>query len=102
MTKISEPKGQILTYNINILKKKGVLMMVKVYTSPSCTWCVKLKEYLTKKGVEYEVVDVSADRAIVKELVAKTGQMGVPVTEIDGEYIIGFDKEKLNAKLGIE
>lgn len=76
-------------------------MTVKVYTSPTCTWCTKLKEYLTKNNVQFEAIDVSADRAIVKELVAKTGQMGVPVTEIDGEYIIGFDKEKINAKLGL-
>lgn len=77
-------------------------MTVKVYTSPTCTWCTKLKDYLTKKGVEFEAIDVSKDRAVVKELVAKTGQMGVPVTEIEGEYIIGFDKEKINAKLGLE
>lgn len=76
-------------------------MTVKVYTSPTCTWCTKLKEYLTKNNVQFEAIDVSADRALVKELVAKTGQMGVPVTEIDGEYIIGFDKEKINAKLGL-
>lgn len=76
-------------------------MTVKVYTSPTCTWCTKLKDYLTKNNVEFEAIDVSTDRALVKELVAKTGQMGVPVTEIDGEYIIGFDKEKLNAKLGL-
>lgn len=76
-------------------------MTVKVYTSPTCTWCTKLKDYLTKNNVAFEAIDVSTDRALVKELVAKTGQMGVPVTEIDGEYIIGFDKEKLNAKLGL-
>ncbi|EEX48148.1 MULTISPECIES: glutaredoxin family protein [Jonquetella] len=77
-------------------------MTIKVYSSPTCTWCAKLKDYLTKKGVEFEAIDVSKDRAVIKALVEKTGQMGVPVTEIDGEYIIGFDKAKLDAKLGLK
>ncbi len=76
-------------------------MNVKVYSTPTCTWCDKVKEYLTKNNVTFETIDIAADRAAAKALVEKTGQMVVPIIEIDGEYVIGFDKEQLNAKLGL-
>jgi glutaredoxin 3 len=58
-----------------------------------------VKEFLSQRGVSYSEKDVSRDRAAAQEMVQKTGQMGVPVTIIDGEQIIGFDRDRLEAAL---
>ncbi len=63
---------------------------VTVYSTPTCPYCVLAKEYLTKKGVTFEDVDVSRDRAKAMEMINKSGQMGVPVIDIGGEVIVGF------------
>ncbi|HQF91165.1 MAG TPA: glutaredoxin domain-containing protein, partial [Synergistaceae bacterium] len=59
-------------------------MEVKVYSTPTCPWCTKVKEYLKGKGVTFTSVDVSQDRDAARDMVARTGQMGVPVIDIDG------------------
>lgn len=59
------------------------------------------KNFLKDNGVEFEVIDVSQNQELAMDLINKTGQTGVPVIEIDGEYIIGFDKQKLIAILGL-
>ena len=59
------------------------------------------KNFLKDNGIEFEVIDVSQNQELAMELINKTGQTGVPVIEIDGEYIIGFDKQKLIAILGL-
>ncbi len=63
---------------------------VTVYSTPTCPYCVKAKDYLKEKGVEYRDVDVSQDRAAAMEMIEKSGQMGVPVIDIGGEVVIGF------------
>jgi len=76
---------------------------VKVYSTPTCPWCVRLKNYLQSKKVDFENIDVSADRAAAMEMVKKTGQMGVPVALIGDVYIVGFDQARIDeelAKLG--
>ena len=75
---------------------------VKVWSTATCPYCVTLKAYLEEKGIEYESVDVGVDKEGAKEMIKKSGQMGVPVSEIDGEIIIGFDKAKINKLLNIE
>ena len=72
---------------------------IKVYSTPTCPWCVKLKEFLDEKKVKYEDVDVSVDHDAAKEMIEKSGQMGVPQIEINGKIIVGFDKEALEAEL---
>ncbi len=72
---------------------------VKIYSTPTCTYCVILKKYLEEKGVEYEDVDVSANEEEQKKMIEKTGQMGVPVVEIGDEVIVGFDKRKIDELL---
>lgn len=72
---------------------------VKVYSTPTCPWCVKLKDYLTSKKVEFENIDVSTDREAAMEMVKKTGQMGVPVALIGEAYIVGFDQAKIDEEL---
>ncbi len=73
---------------------------VKVYTTSTCPYCTMVKTFLKEKNITFEEVDVGRDRIAAKEMVDKTGQMGVPVVEIDGKIIIGFDKEAINQELG--
>lgn len=74
-------------------------MSVIVYSTPTCPYCHKAKEYLTQKGVAFEDVNVAEDRARAEEMVAKSGQMGVPVLDINGTIIIGYDLPKIDAAL---
>jgi len=64
---------------------------IKVYSTPTCMWCTRVKEYLNEKGVAYETVDISADRAAAIELVKTTRQMAVPVIMSGDEFVVGFD-----------
>ncbi|MBQ9442007.1 MAG: glutathione S-transferase N-terminal domain-containing protein [Selenomonadaceae bacterium] len=76
--------------------------MVKVYSFESCPWCNKLKKYLTSRGVEYEVRDIELDEEAAKECQKISGDLTVPVTTVDGKnYVLGFDKAKIDALLGI-
>jgi len=75
---------------------------VKIYSTSACPYCTTLKEFLKERGVEFEEIDVSQDEKAMKEMVEKTGQMGVPVIEIDGEIVIGFDRGKIIKLLKLE
>jgi glutaredoxin-like YruB-family protein len=75
---------------------------IKIYTTPSCPYCFALKEFLKSHNIEFEDVDVSKDENAAKEMIEKSGQMGVPVVEIDGEIVVGFDKEKICQLLNIK
>ena len=72
---------------------------VKVYSTPTCPWCVKVKDYLTSKKVDFETIDVSSNREAAMYMVKKTGQMGVPVVLIGEIYIVGFDQGKIDEEL---
>jgi len=72
---------------------------VTIYTSSTCSWCEATKEYLYAREVDFEEVDVSEDMDRAMEMVEKTGQQGVPVVEIDGEIVIGFDRPRIDALL---
>ena len=72
---------------------------IKVYSTKTCSWCVKLKDFLKEKGVEFEEIDVGENPEAAKEMVKKSGQMSVPQIEIDGQIIVGFDKEKIEKTL---
>lgn len=73
---------------------------IKVYGVPGCLFCKKTKEFLKSKGLNFEDLDVAADHDLAKEMIKKSGQMSVPVIEIDGNIVIGFDKEKMENLLG--
>jgi len=73
--------------------------MIKVFSAPGCPYCYTLKEFLKQNDIEFEDIDVSKDENALKEMVEKSGQMGVPVVEIDGEIVVGFDKEKISELL---
>ena len=72
---------------------------VIVYSTTTCPFCVMVKDWLKGKKVEYEDFNVGTDQNKAKEMMEKSGQMGVPVIDIEGEVIIGFDKPKLEAAL---
>lgn len=76
--------------------------MIRIYSTPTCPWCKKAKAYLEEKGIAFESVDVSSDDKAQKEMIDKSGQMGVPVLDIDGKIVIGFDKEKIDELLNIQ
>ncbi|MGL4774595.1 MAG: glutaredoxin domain-containing protein [Clostridium sp.] len=75
--------------------------MIKVYTSNTCPWCTKVKGYLKNNKIDYVEVNVSYDRAGATEMVMKSGQMGVPVLDINGNIVVGFDKRKIDALLNL-
>jgi glutaredoxin-like YruB-family protein len=72
---------------------------VKVYSTPTCPWCRKAKEYLAEKGVQFTDFNVAEDRAKLQEMVQLTGQRGVPVIVIDDEMIVGFDQARIDQAL---
>ncbi|NQU19107.1 glutathione S-transferase N-terminal domain-containing protein [bacterium] len=74
---------------------------VKVYSTPTCPYCIKVKEYLKQKNIDFQNIDVSSDKSSLEEMVKLTGQMGVPVVTIDGNVIVGFDKTKIDSQLNI-
>lgn len=74
---------------------------IVVYTTPSCSWCRKLKSYLKSANISFKEVDVSKDPSKAEELYKKSGQMGVPVTLVGSNVIVGFDKQKIDSLLGI-
>jgi len=72
---------------------------VMVYSTPTCPWCKKTKEYLNSKGIEYENLDVGGNQEAAQEMIKKSGQMGVPVLDIEGKIIIGFDQKAIDEAL---
>lgn len=74
---------------------------VKIYTTPSCVYCKMAKEFFKNNSVQYEEKNVAIDASAREEMIAKSGQMGVPVIDIDGKLIIGFDEPRLKEALGL-
>lgn len=70
---------------------------VKVYTTSTCPWCVKAKEWLKDRKVKFKEINVSTDQKAAQYMAEKTGQRGVPVIEIGKKFIVGFDEEELEA-----
>lgn len=80
---------------------KKAVRNVTVYTTPTCSWCTTIKRHLQENGIQYREVNVAADQKAAEEMVKKSGQQGVPQTEINGQIIVGFDKTRINSLLGI-
>lgn len=74
-------------------------MTVKVYSTKTCPWCHKAKAFLKEKGIKFEDIDVATDQKAAKEMIKKSGQMGVPVIDIDGKIIVGFDQAAIEKAL---
>lgn len=75
------------------------MVKVKVYSTQTCPWCHKVKDFLKENKIEFEDIDVAENQEAAKEMTEKSGQMGVPVIDIDGEMIVGFDQEKIKLAL---
>jgi glutaredoxin-like YruB-family protein len=76
-------------------------MTVKVYSTQTCPWCHRVKDYLKQKKIAFEDIDVSSNRKAADEMIKKSGQMGVPVLDINGKIIIGFDKDAIDEALNL-
>lgn len=74
---------------------------IRIFSTPSCPYCITLKHFLEQHSFEFEDIDVSKDEKYLEEMIQKSGQMGVPVVEIDKEIIVGFDKPKIVKLLNI-
>lgn len=74
---------------------------VIIYSTPTWPWCTKVKDYLDSKNVTYEDYDVSKNRDKAMEMVNKSGQQGVPVLDIGGDIVVGFDQTSINDLLGL-
>ncbi len=72
---------------------------VVIYSTPTCPYCKKAKEYFSQKGISYVDYDVAQDRDKAKEMIQKSGQMGVPVIMIDDEIVVGFNQAKVDELL---
>jgi glutaredoxin 3 len=74
---------------------------VKVYSTSTCPWCVKTKDFLKENNVKFEDINVSENEKARNEMFEKSGQFGVPVTAVNGTVIVGYDKEALKKALKI-
>ena len=74
---------------------------VTIYSTPVCPWCKKTKDFLKENKIEYTDFDVSTNTEKRNEMVDKSGQMGVPVLDIDGKIIIGFDVDAIKSSLNL-
>jgi glutaredoxin-like YruB-family protein len=90
------PNAENLNQGEEIMSKRVI-----VYSTPTCPYCIRAKQFLRENNVAFEDSDISTDRSKVEEMMRKSGQMGVPVLDIEGEIVVGFEKEKIKSALGI-
>lgn len=77
------------------------MAIVKVYSTSTCPYCIGVKQFLKNNNIVFEDIDVSENQEMAQVMIQKSGQMGVPVLDIDGNIIVGFDKEKIKSALKI-
>ncbi|MEK7376651.1 MAG: glutaredoxin domain-containing protein [Candidatus Margulisiibacteriota bacterium] len=75
-------------------------MRIRIYYSPTCAFCLQAKQFFDQKGIKYEAINVLEDQDSAKDLIVRTGRTGVPVINIDGTLILGFDRKKIEEILG--
>ena len=74
---------------------------VTVFVTDTCPWCTKVKSYLRQNDVRYDEINVQRDESAMRKMVARSGQQGVPQIDIDGSFVVGFDKPRIDALLGL-
>lgn len=77
------------------------MAQVTIFTTPTCVYCKMAKDFFKKNNVEYSEKNVAIDISARDEMIQKSGQFGVPVIEVNGKIIIGFDQSRLKESLGI-
>ena len=75
--------------------------VVKVYSTTTCPYCKMAKRFLETNKIPYQDLNVAEDKAVLEEMIHKSGQMGVPVIDVDGEFVVGFNQAWLKEKLGL-
>lgn len=80
-------------------KTKKKKQRVIVFSTPTCTYCNRAKHYFRQQGVRFRDVDVSKDPAAARDMVRRSGQQGVPVIDINGKIIVGFNKPEIDKLL---
>ena len=76
-----------------------VAKKITVYSTPTCPYCKRVKDYLTQKGIAFTDYNVAQDREKAKEMISKSKQMGVPVIVVGNDVIVGFNQAKLDTLL---
>lgn len=74
---------------------------INVYSTPTCPYCIMAKKFLQENNIQFNDIDVTSDQKKAQEMIDKSGQMGVPVIEVDGQVIVGFNKPQIKKLLGI-
>lgn len=74
---------------------------VKIYSTPTCPYCMRAKQFLKENNIDFEDIDVSANQAQAQEMIRISGQTAVPVLDIEGEVIVGFNKDRIKQVLGL-
>lgn len=82
-------------------KKEGQ-KKVSIYSTPTCVYCNMAKDFFNENGIKYESFDVAADAVKRKEMMERSGQLGVPVITIDNDLLVGFDEDRLRDLLGVK
>jgi len=82
-------------------QKKNNTPKIAIYSTPTCVYCNMMKDFLNNRDIPFEEYDVASDLAKREEMIEKSGQMGVPVATIGDEVMVGFDRERLSAILGL-
>ncbi len=75
--------------------------IVRVYTTVACPYCYTLKEFLKEHNIEFEDIDISKDEKIKDDIIKRSGAIGAPIIEVDGEIIVGFNMPQIKQKLGL-
>ena len=75
---------------------------VKIYSTPNCPYCKQTKTFLNENNIQFEDIDVSANQLAAQEMISRSGQLGVPVIDVDGQIVVGFDQAKISELLGIK
>jgi len=84
------------------IKQRKKQKKVIVFSTPTCSYCIMAKQYFLRNKIRFRDIDVSKDPVAARDMTRRTGQMGVPVIDIGGTLIVGFDKQKINALLEIK
>lgn len=77
-------------------------MTIKIYTTPTCPWCIKTKEFLKENKIKFKEIDVASNQKAAKEIINRSGQTSVPVIDVDGKLILGFDEQKIKKALKLK
>ncbi|GIU68192.1 MAG: NrdH-redoxin [Candidatus Pacearchaeota archaeon] len=74
-------------------------MAINLYSTPTCPWCAKTREFFKKNKIKYKDIDVSSNKKALQEMFKKSGQMGVPVIDVNGKIIVGYNETELKKLL---